>query len=178
MEISTVVPKNSDNAVAEAPIIWFMASRIALALISSITNSSSGISAPIIIETMTRTSFREKSITLFPLSPFTYEISTPTAGSKSWKSKSSFVSTCTIGVVMFTFVPRSVDTAVADEPRLIFIISPMASNSISLKLVALIYHTPLFSLKIQSSSYLIYFPMSKALCAMVFIAFRAVTFAS
>ena len=79
----TVVPKNSDSAVAEAPIIWFITSRIALVLISSITNSSAEISAPIIVDTMMRTSFLEKSIMLFPFIPVTYEISTPTAGSKS-----------------------------------------------------------------------------------------------
>lgn len=50
-----------------------------------------------------------------------------------------------VGQTVVSFVPSMVETAVADAPRLIFIISPMASSSISLKsltpiFISFLYH--------------------------------------
>ena len=57
------------------------------------------------------------------------------AGSRSLKLNWDLVSTLTIGVVIFVVVPSIVETAVADAPILIFMISPMASISMALKVV-------------------------------------------
>ena len=133
VEILTVLLKNSDNAVADDPIIWFMTSQIALMFSSFNSNSSSGVSIPISISTITFTSCFFNSMILLPLSPAIYVISTPTAGSRFAMSNSSFVKTLTTGVVMSTLALSMVDTAVAEAPRLIFSISPMASISNALK---------------------------------------------
>ena len=142
VEISTLYPRNSESAVAEDPIIWFITSRIALWFISSSSNSSGGISIPIIIPTMMRTSSRLNMITFLPDKPSTYWISTPTAGSISLNTNSLRLCTDTFGVVIFVEVPSMVETAVAEAPRLMFIISPMASSSISLKTVSPISCSP------------------------------------
>ena len=133
MEILTAFDKNSESAVADAPIIWFMTSQMALMFSSFNSNSSSGVSIPIIISTIIFTSCFFKSIILLPLNPAVYVISTPTAGSRFDISNSSLVNTLTTGVVMSTLALSMVDTAVAEAPRLIFSISPMASISNALK---------------------------------------------
>ncbi len=138
VEISTTSPKNSESAVADAPIIIFITSQIALRFNSFNSNSSSGISVIIRISTMDFTSFLFKSITFVPSKPATYVICTPIAGSKFVNLNSSAVRTCTLGVVISTLLLSIVDTAVADAPKLIFSISPMASISNGLKRFELI----------------------------------------
>ena len=59
-------------------------------------------------------------------------ISTPMAGSILPRLNSDFLTTVTCGVVMSTRRSNILETAVAEEPRLIFIISPKASNAIGL----------------------------------------------
>ena len=71
------------------------------------------------------------------------------AGSRSLNSNSSFVWTFTIGVEILTFFPSSEDTADADAPMLMLMISPIASISILLKL-----QTP-----ISSISFYLYLPL-------------------
>ena len=93
---------------------------------------------PMTISTITFTSCRFKSMTFSPSSPATYVISTPTAGSTGSISNSSLLTTFTIGVVISTLAFSIVETAVADAPRLILSISPIASISILLKCSELI----------------------------------------
>ena len=69
VDMFTGFPRNSESAVAEDPIIWFMTSQIALTLISFISNSSSGISAPMSIPTIIRTSLRRNIMILLPSRP-------------------------------------------------------------------------------------------------------------
>ena len=71
VDILTVNFRNSESAVADAPIIWFITSQIALLLISSSSNLSSGISSPRRVPTMMRTSFLLNIIILLPSSPST-----------------------------------------------------------------------------------------------------------
>ena len=71
VDILTVNFKNSESAVAEAPIIWFITSQIALLLISSSSNLSSGTSSPRRVPTMMRTSFLLNIIILLPSRPST-----------------------------------------------------------------------------------------------------------
>ena len=71
VEIFTILPKNSDNAVEDAPIIWFITSQTALIFISFSSNSSSGISIPISISTITFTSCLLRSMTFSPSRPAT-----------------------------------------------------------------------------------------------------------
>ena len=67
----TGLPRNSESAVADEPIIWFITSQIALILISSSSNSSSGISPPMSIPTIIRTSLRRNIMILLPSRPST-----------------------------------------------------------------------------------------------------------
>ena len=130
--MSTGKPRKSLIAVAAAPIIWFMTSHTALIVRSLSSNSSSGVSEPIRISTMTLMSRRRSSMMLLPSRPSTYLISTPMAGSRLPMVNSSVGTTVTLGVVMSTRWSSKLETAVAEEPRLIFIISPRASISIGL----------------------------------------------
>ena len=88
---------------------------------------------------MTFTSRSFNSMMLLPSRPATYRISTPIAGFISPRVKSSAFTTDTFGVVMSTRWSNRLETAVADEPRLMFIISPMASISISLNILLPIF---------------------------------------
>ncbi len=119
-------------AVAAAPIIWFMTSHTALMVSSLSSNSSSGVSPPMRMSTMTLMSLRLSSMMLLPARPSTYRISMPMAGSRLPRAKSAVWMAVTLGVVISTLCSRRLDTAVAEEPRLIFIISPRASISIGL----------------------------------------------
>ena len=65
----TGIPRKSDRAVEAAPIIWFMTSHTALMVSSFISNSSSGVSEPIRMSTMTFTSLRLSSMMLLPTRP-------------------------------------------------------------------------------------------------------------
>ena len=134
VEMLTIIPRKSLIAVAAAPIIWFMTSQTQLMLSSSSWNSSSGVSEPSRISTIAFTSLRLSIMMLLPSRPVTYLISTPTAGSISPRAKSSALTTCTVGVVMSTRWSSMLETAVAEEPRLMFMISPMASTTIGLKI--------------------------------------------
>ena len=125
-------PRKSDKAVEAAPIIWFMTSHTALMVRSLSSNSSSGISVPMRMSTITFTSLRLSSMILLPSSPDTYLISTAMAGSKSPRLNSSTGTTETDGVVMSTRWSSRFETAVAEDPKLIFMTSPMASNSMAL----------------------------------------------
>jgi hypothetical protein len=71
VEILTILPRNSDSAVADAPIIWFMTSQTALMLISFSSKSSSGISMPMTISTITLISCLLRSMTFSPSNPAT-----------------------------------------------------------------------------------------------------------
>ena len=62
-------------------------------------------------------------------------ISTPMAGSSSPKLKSSRSTTFTFGVVMSTRLLSRLETAVAEDPRLMFMTSPMASNCMGLNTI-------------------------------------------
>ena len=126
----TRMPRKSESAVEAAPIIWFMTSQTALTVSSSSWNSSSGVSVPMRMSTIVFTSPRLSSMMLLPSRPETYLISTAIAGSRSPSVKSSMETTDTVGVVISTRWFNILETAVAEEPRLIFIISPMASSSI------------------------------------------------
>ena len=84
---------------------------------------------------MAFTSLRLSIMMLLPSRPQTYLISTPMAGSIRPRVKSSALITCTVGVVMSTRWSSMLETAVAEEPRLIFIASPMASITIGLNVV-------------------------------------------
>ena len=136
MEIFTTMPRKSLMAVAAAPIIWFITSQTQLMLSSSRTNSSSGVSEPRRISTIAFTSLRLSIMIFLPSRPVTYLISTPTAGSISPSTNSSAFTTCTTGVVMSTRWSSMLETAVAEEPRLIFMISPMASITTGLKILS------------------------------------------
>ena len=141
VEILTTRPRKSDKAVEAAPTIWFITSHTALRVSSSSTNSSSGVSVPKRMSTMTLISLMRSSMILLPSRPETYLISTPTAGSISPSSKSFTSTTSTEGVVISTRWSNMLETAVAEDPRLIFMISPMASISIGLKTLLLIYYS-------------------------------------
>ena len=132
VEMSTGNPRKSLMAVAAAPIIWFMTSHTALMVSSLSSNSSSGVSDPIRISTITLISLRRSSMILLPARPSTYFISMPMAGSRLPMVNSSVGTTVTLGVVISTRWSSRLETAVAEEPRLIFIISPRASISIGL----------------------------------------------
>ena len=132
----TIRPSRSERAVEAAPIIWFMTSQTTLTLSSSSWKSSSAVSVPSRMSTMAFTSLRLSIMMLLPSRPQTYLISTPTAGSISPRTKSSAFTTCTVGVVISTRWSSMLETAVAEEPRLIFMISPMASVTIGLKIVS------------------------------------------
>ena len=56
------------------------------------------------------------------------------AGSRFPREKSLTSTTVTVGVVISTRWSSILDTAVAEEPRLIFIISPKASIAIELNI--------------------------------------------
>ena len=120
-------------AVAAEPIIWFMTSHTQLMVSSLSSKSSSAVSMPMRMSTMTLMSLRLSSMMLLPSRPSTYRISTPMAGSRLPREKSFTSTTETVGVVMSTRWSSIFDTAVAEEPRLIFIISPKASIAIGLK---------------------------------------------
>ncbi len=115
-----------------APIIWFITSQTALMVRSFSSKSSSAVSVPIRISTITLTSLFFSSMILLPSKPSTYLISTPIAGSILPSVKSLTATTETVGVVMSTRWSIMLDTAVAEEPRLMFIISPRASSAIGL----------------------------------------------
>ncbi len=84
VEILTTLLKNSESAVAAAPIIWFMTSQAALMLSSSKTKSSVGSSSlPISRFRMICISRCRKIITLLPEMPSTYSILTSMAGSSA-----------------------------------------------------------------------------------------------
>ena len=65
----TARPNSSDRAVADAPIIWFMTSLMALMFMSLSSNSSSVYVTPISISTMTLTSLRLRSMMFLPVRP-------------------------------------------------------------------------------------------------------------
>ncbi len=134
VEILTANPRKSDMAVEAAPIIWFMTSQTALMVSSLSSKSSSAVSPPIKISTMTLTSLLLSNMILLPSRPETYFISTPIAGSILPKEKSFTSITVTFGVVISTLWSNMFDTAVAEDPRLIFIISPRASIAIGLNI--------------------------------------------
>ena len=138
VEMFTIRPRKSDRAVEAAPIIWFMTSHTALRVSSLSSRSSMGVSTPIRMSTITFTSLSFSSMMLLPSRPDTYLISTPMAGSMLPREKSSAETTETVGVVMSTRWSSKLDTAVAEEPRLMFMISPMASISMELKISLLI----------------------------------------
>ena len=71
VEILTVVPRNSDKAVAEAPIIWFMTSQIALMWISVRSSLMEAGSSPIRVPTMMHTSSRRNIMIFLPSRPST-----------------------------------------------------------------------------------------------------------
>ncbi len=71
VDIFTIVPKNSESAVADAPIIWFITSQMALMWISSISKGVSSSSTPIMVLTMMRTSSRRNIMIFFPSRPST-----------------------------------------------------------------------------------------------------------
>ena len=72
VEMFTTIPKKSDRAVAEAPIIWFITSQAALMLSSSNTKSSlGGSSLPISRFRITCISRWRKMMTLEPEIPST-----------------------------------------------------------------------------------------------------------
>ena len=134
VEISTRNPKKSDMAVAADPIIWFITSHTQLIVSSLSSNSSSAVSMPMRMSTITLISLRLSSMMLLPSRPSTYLISTPMAGSRLPREKSFTSTTVTVGVVISTRWSSMFDTAVAEEPRLIFIISPKASIAIGLNI--------------------------------------------
>ena len=73
VEMLTVLPRTSERAVAEAPIIWFMTSQAALMLMSSNSKLSSVSvkSLPIRRSRMMRMSLRRRMITFVPEIPST-----------------------------------------------------------------------------------------------------------
>ena len=73
VEILTVLPRTSDMAVADAPIIWFMTSQAALMLMSSNSKLSSDSvnSLPISRSRIMRMSFRRRMMTFVPEMPST-----------------------------------------------------------------------------------------------------------
>ncbi len=82
VEILMVFPKNSDSAVADAPIIWFITSQAALILISSNTKSSAGGSSfPMRRFSTICISDCRNTITFDPEIPCMYSILTSIAGS-------------------------------------------------------------------------------------------------
>ena len=102
MEISTRKPRKSDMAVAAEPIIWFITSHTQLMVSSFSSNSSSGVSIPMSMSTMTLMSLRLSSMMLLPSRPSTYLISTPMAGSRLPREKLLTSTTDTVGVVIST----------------------------------------------------------------------------
>ncbi len=136
VEMFTIRPSRSDRAVEAEPIIWFINSQTALIDRSLSSNSSSGVSVHRRISTIAFTSLRLSIMMLLPSRPHTYLISTPTAGSIRPRTKSSALMTSTLGVVISTRWSSILDAAVAEEPKLMFMISPMASMTIGLKIIS------------------------------------------
>ena len=119
-----------DIDVAAEPIIWFIASPIALRC-NSLRGSSSFTSPtpPIIKSVIIFTSFSFKIKTLLPSKPSLYEICIITHGLSYLVARSSHVAIATIGVVILTFWLSNELSVVAAVPILILEISPTASFS-------------------------------------------------
>ena len=128
--ISIFLLNIDDIDVAAEPIIWFIASPIALRC-NSLSGSSSLTwpTPPIIRSVIILTSFSLRIKTLFPSSPSLYEICIITHGRSYLVARSSHVATATVGVVILTFWLSNELKVVAAVPILILEISPTASFS-------------------------------------------------
>ena len=118
-----------DNEVADDPIIWFIASLIALRCNSLNSSSVFEPSPPIIRSVIILTSFSFKTNKLLPSRPTVYAILIKTHGLSYSATKSSHVLNDTTGVEISTFRLTRENKVVAAVPILIFAISPIASFS-------------------------------------------------
>ncbi len=130
VEMLIGMPRKSERAVADEPIIWFITSQAALMLSSSNSKSSEGGSSlPISRFRITCISFWRNTITFVPEMPSTYRIVTSMAGSIAMYSMQSNFFCITSGVEITTCLSSILETAVAAEPILIFRTSPIVSSS-------------------------------------------------
>ena len=115
--------------MAAEPIIWFIASEIALKWSSPSSSSTFVPSPPIIRSVITFTSCSFNTRILLPSSPAVYLIKINTQGLSYSTITLSHLAIWTTGVVIFTFRLTREYSVVADEPILMLATSPMASFS-------------------------------------------------
>ncbi len=127
--ISIVLSSIEESDVAADPIIWFIASLMALKCISPSSTSIFVPSPPIIRSVMTFTSCSFNTRRLLPSSPTVYAIRINTHGRSYWLTISSQVAIATTGVEISTLWLTSENSVVAAVPMLILAISPMVSRS-------------------------------------------------
>ncbi len=130
--ISIILPSIVESEVAAEPIIWFIASEIALKCNSPNSPSVLLPSPPIIKSVMTFTSCSFKIKILEPSRPTVYLIWINTHGLSYSVNTFSHLANDTTGVVMFTLRLTREYNVVAEEPILILATSPIASLSMSL----------------------------------------------
>ena len=102
--MSIILPSMVDMDVAAEPIIWFIASEMALKWISPMGSDILVPSPPIIRSAITLTSCSLSTIMLEPSSPAVYLIWINTQGFSYSVTMSSHLARETTGVVMFTFL--------------------------------------------------------------------------
>ena len=120
-----------ERDVAADPIIWFIASEIALRCRSVISPSVFVPSPPIIRSVMILTSRSFSTMMLEPSKPTVYLICVNTQGFSYSDNRLSHVASSTTGVVIFTLRLTSEYSVVAEDPMLILATSPIASRSTS-----------------------------------------------
>ena len=126
-----------EREVAAEPIIWFIASLIALKCNSPSSPSVFVPSPPIIKSVIILTSFSRNTRILLPSNPTVYAIRINTQGLSYASQISDQVANDTTGVEISTLLFTSDDNVVAAVPILIFPISPIASFSLSDKASAI-----------------------------------------
>ena len=127
--ISTIILSIVERDVALEPIIWFIASLMALKCISPSSPSRLVPSPPIIRSVITLTSCSDNTSTLLPLSPLVYEILIKTQGFSYSLTISFQQARLTTGVEISTFLLTSEKSVVAAVPILILATSPIVSIS-------------------------------------------------
>ena len=140
-----------ESDVAAEPIIWFIASLIALKCNSPSSPSVLVPSPPIIRSVMTFTSCSFKTRILLPSKPTVYAIRINTHGFSYASQMSLHVAKDTTGVEISTLRFTRENNVVAAVPMLMLPISPIASFSASVSKSFLFASSGLFSKALISS---------------------------
>ncbi len=135
--ISIILSNIEDREVAALPIIWFIASLMALKCSSPSSTSVFVPSPPIIRSVIIFTSFSRRTKRLLPSSPTVYAIRMKTHGLSYASTISSHVANVTTGVDMSTFLFTRENKVVAAVPMLILETSPIMSISSGVSFSAL-----------------------------------------